>query len=80
MYLGLMSLISALYMTHKLPRLDTIFGRISAIDREITKLLKSNEKIRKSNGHQFRFELACVVWLTISFIITTAYDCSMYPE
>lgn len=80
MYLGLMSLISGLYITHKLPRLDPIFSRISAIDRDITKLLISNEKMRKSERHQFRFEMACVVWLSVSFIITTIYDIWMYPE
>lgn len=80
MYLGVMNVISGWYMTSKFPQLDTIFNRITEIDREIIKLFESKEKIRKSERIQFRFEIICVVTVTIWFIISILYDIWTYPE
>lgn len=80
MYLGVMNVISGWYMTSQFSQLDTIFNRITEIDREIIKLLESKEKIRKSERIQFRFEIICVVTVTIWFIISILYDIWTYPE
>lgn len=73
-------MISGWYMTSKFSQLDTIFNRITEIDREIIKLLESKEKIRKSERIQFRFEIICVVTVTVWFIISILYDIWTYPE
>lgn len=67
------------YMMFKLYRLEIFSKRISAVDRELIKLLGSDGNLRKTNAIQFRFETVCVTSLFILYIISTVYDIWTYP-
>lgn len=79
MYFGAIVIMYSMQMIYKFRKLDEIFDRIDAVDREIVKLLGNNEKIRKSEHIQFHFEFCCVAAITISFIVTSIYDIWIYP-
>lgn len=80
MYLGVFVMIYGWRMTNKFPKLDEIFDRVTIVDHEISKLLGSNEKIRKSERTQFQFESTCMVAITVAYIIISVYDIwFMYP-
>lgn len=80
MYLGVMNVISSWYITLKIPHLDRVFTRIARIDRDITKLLGNKEKIHSTERIQFRFEIICMIALTIWFIISIVFTIWTYPE
>lgn len=80
MYLGVVIMCYCWRMTHHFPKLDEIFERITICDDEIAKLLGNNEKIRKAQHVQFRFEFICMGAITISYVLTSIYDIIfMYP-
>lgn len=79
MYLGVFAMIYSWLMTNKFSKLDVIFDRISAVDRDIIKLIGNNEKIRRSERILFRYEFSCVASVTVAYVITSVYDIWMYP-
>lgn len=79
MYLGVIAMIFSWIMTSKFSKVDDIFNRMEVIDRKIVTLIGSNEKIRKSERTQFRFEFNCVAAATVAYVTTSVYDIGMYP-
>lgn len=80
MYLGSFLMFFGLMITCDLRRYNGIFRRLSSIDTEFCNLFGTPTRIRDIERNQYRFELICILALSVAFVAISVYDLNvMYP-
>lgn len=80
MYLGSFLIFFGLMITCDLRRYNSIFVRLSSIDRDFCTLFGTTTRIRDIERIQYRFELICTLTLSVAFVGIAIYDLNiMYP-